>query len=247
MRGDASGWSRNVARRNCDFLMSVQADGLDGVGFALSLTIKDCPDTPQAWKDLRERYRARLVRMGLVRMHWLTEWQRRGVPHMHAAVWFAAPIELEGLRWHWLQAAAQYRPGPLAQDVRPLRGSVGWFEYLAKHASRSVSNYQRSNASIPEQWRGKTGRMWGHLGEWPVSEVKELELDSQAWCQYRRLVIGYQVGKARRQGDDSRVRYLRRYRSKAPKLTSGVQALPRVWMPEDDQWALVASALASHG
>jgi hypothetical protein len=180
------------------------------------------------------------------RMHWLTEWQRRQVPHMHAAVWFPEAIEVESLRFHWMHAAQGYRPGPFSQDVRPIVGSVGWFEYLAKHAARSVSNYQRSRSGIPAQWQGKTGRMWGHLGSWPVSEPKEVEVEGRTFCQFRRLMLRYQVGKARRQGDHERVRYLRRYRSHAPKLTSRVQALPRVWVPEDDQWGLVASALSTH-
>ena len=249
-RGEVSGWSRDVARRNTDFLLSVQADSLTGHGFAVSLTVKDCPPTPQDWQTLRNTFFKRLRRMGMIRAHWLTEWQRRGVPHMHAAIWFDSERDrsliLPRLIHHWIESAAAYRAGIYSQDVKPITGTVGWFEYLAKHATRSVTNYQRSPENIPKLWRGKTGRMWGHLGDWPTEEAKELELDTRPWHHYRRLMIRYQIGKARRLSDCSRVRYLKAYRSKAPRETSHHQALPRFWIPERDNWELLTLAMSTH-
>lgn len=245
-RGDASGWSRDVARRNTDFLMSVQAPELHGHGYALSLTLKDCPDTPEDWQKVRRAFVERLRRMGLVRMHWLTEWQRRQVPHLHAAVWFATPQDPARIMQHWLEASAPYRPGNWSQDLKPIHGTVGWFEYLAKHATRSVTNYQRSRESVPPRWRGKTGRMWGHIGVWPVSEPKDVDVPHRPWWQYRRLALRYQIAKSRRQHDAQRYRYLSGYRARAPKDTSRSQALPRLWIPEADQWALLALAMLTH-
>jgi hypothetical protein len=239
-RGDTSGWSRDVARRNTDFLMSVQADLLTGHGHALSLTIKECPASPSDWQKVRRSFVKRLERLDMLRMHWLTEWQKRQVPHLHAAVWFSEPQPPGRISQHWLSVASSYQAGPLSQHVSPIYGSVGWFEYLAKHATRSVSNYQRSPHSVPPAWKGVTGRMWGHIGSWPLSEPKELELCFRSWWQYRRLMIRYQISKARRQKDSDRVRYLKAYRSKAPEESSAVQALPRFWIPEDDQWALLS-------
>lgn len=245
-RGETSGWNRAVARRNTDFLMSVQADQLTGHGYALSLTLKDCPATPGDWQKVRRAYVERLRRMGLVRMHWLTEWQRRQVPHLHGAVWFDRPIELPRLILHWLAVADAYRAGPFSQYVTEIRGTVGWFEYLAKHASRSVTNYQRSPESVPKHWAGVTGRMWGHIGSWPVAEPKDIEIPWGAFFRYRRYMLAYQVGKARRQSDTPRAQFYRRYlkaaRRGAMETTHGV-ALPRVWIPEDDQWQLLALAL----
>ena len=245
-RGKCKGWTRDAARGNTDFLMSVRADDLSGSGYALSLTIRDCPETPQAWQAIRLKFVKRLERLGMIRLHWLTEWQRRGCPHLHAAVWFSEPTDPADIIRHWRQSAAGYFAGPLSQDAKPITGTAGWFEYLAKHGARSVSNYQRSSENIPAEWCGQTGRMWGHLGEWPTSEAKIIEAPEPVELQYRRLMIRYQIGKARRQGDRQRLRYLRRYLSRAPKETSRAANLPRLWIPEDDQWALLRCAFDSH-
>jgi hypothetical protein len=245
-RGEVHGWSRDVARRNTDFLLSVEAPKLTGHGYAVSLTIKDCPRTPQDWQTLRNTFVKRLRRMGMARAHWLTEWQRRGVPHMHAAIWFDQEQDRARIMQHWLEAAAPYRAGIYSQDVKPIHGTVGWFEYLAKHATRSVTNYQRSPENIPKLWSGRTGRMWGYLGEWPTGEPKQVEVEPRPWWQYRRLMIRYQVGKARRQKDAGRYRYLSGYRSRAPKETSRCQALPRFWIPERDNWELLTLAMTTH-
>lgn len=245
-RGNTSGWSRNVSRRNADFLLSVLAPQLTGHGLALSLTLKDCPPSADHWHRVRLAFVHRLRRLGMIRLHWLTEWQRRGVPHLHAAVWFESPIPPHVVQYHWLAAAAEYRPGPYAQHIAPITGAPGWFEYLAKHATRGVQHYQRSPDLIPTGWKTKTGRMWGHLGAWPTAEAQEIDPPLSVWHQFRRLMIRYQIGKARRQRDTSRLRYLRAYRCRAPRDTSAVQALPRLWIPSDDQWALLACAHGSH-
>ena len=246
-RGTCKGWTRDVSRGNCDFLMSVETDSLTGCGFALSLTIRDCPETPQAWQDVRRRFVERLRRLGLIRLHWLTEWQRRGVPHLHAAAWFSDGVTVDALLSHWLASARAYSPGLQSQHIAPITGAPGWFEYLAKHAARSVSNYQRSSSNIPPAWGGNTGRMWGHVGEWSTSEAKLIEVPDPVEKQYRRLMLRYQIGKARRQGDHRRVMYFRRYLSRSPKDTARAQALPRLWIPENDQWSLLACAMKSHG
>lgn len=245
-RGKCKGWTREASRSNTDFLLSVDPDRLTGHGFALSLTIRDCPETPQAWQAVRRKFVERLRRLGLIRLHWLTEWQRRGCPHLHAAAWFGELLPEYEIVRHWRQSAAGYHAGPWSQDVKRITGAPGWFEYLAKHAGRSVSNYQRAPETIPAGWNGQTGRMWGHLGDWPRSESKEVEAPAAVERQFRRLMIRYQIGKARRQGDRDRVRYFRRYLSRAPAETSAAVALPRVWIPEADQWALLRCAFDSH-
>lgn len=245
-RGASQGWTRAVSRRNTDFLLSVQSEQLTGHGFALSLTIKDCPATAQDWQKARRAFVKRLERLGLVRLHWLTEWQRRGVPHLHAAVWFAQPVDPDVIRAHWLGSTAYYRSGPFSQHVAPITGPAGWFEYLAKHATRGVTHYQRAVALVPVGWKVSTGRMWGHIGDWPCADSKEVDPPRAVFHQYRRLMLRYQVGKARRQRDFYRAAYFSQYRQCAPQATSAAQALPRLWIPERDQWALLSCAYASH-
>jgi len=245
-RTECIGWSRAVSRRNTDFLLSVDSDQLQGFGYALTLTIRECPESPNDWQRARLKLVHRLRRMGMIRMHWLTEWQRRQVPHLHAAVWFSSEFTPSQIISHWMAAASPFGCATDAQFVAPIAGAPGWFEYLAKHAARSITNYQRSPANVPPQWQGKTGRMWGKLGSWPVSDIKAVEVPASVEFQYRRLLMRYQVGKARRQGDVRREVYFRRYLSRAPKETSARVATPRLWVTEDDQWSLLRCAFDSH-
>jgi len=39
------------------------------------------------WTRLVKTLLQRLRRAGLLRWHWVVEWQRRGVPHLHLAVY----------------------------------------------------------------------------------------------------------------------------------------------------------------
>ena len=64
----------------------------------------------------------------------------------------------------WLEISSRYRSGLSGQDCKPIDGVLGWLRYLGKHASRGAAHYQRSGH--PEGWE-KTGRLWGHVGDWP--------------------------------------------------------------------------------
>ena len=148
-------------------------DFVTGYGLALTLTIRDCPPTSDDWHRLRNAFIRRLKRAGMIRLHWVTEWQKRGVPHLHCAVWFEdldPNKEGELVRvWGaalkgWAELAAPYGASPKSQKIAEIDNSVGWFQYLSKHASRGVKHYQRSSAGIPAEWKQKTGRMWGHWG-----------------------------------------------------------------------------------
>lgn len=228
-RGECEGWTHSSTRSNTRFLYSVHEPQLTGQGFAITLTLRDCPGSHDDWNKLRRAYFERLRRMGLIRAHWLTEWQRRGVPHLHCAIWLPEPqtcserllgdyrgsnsrithygsSELFRLQVdlvdHWLSLAGPLGALPHSQTVEPIHNSVGWFKYLSKHASRGLSHYQRSSAGIPEGWR-KTGRMWGHLGEWPTREAIRLELDNAGFFAFRRIVRNYRIADARADGQAS--------------------------------------------
>lgn len=228
-RGECEGWTHSSTRSNTRFLYSVEEPNLTGQGFAITLTLRDCPESHDDWHKLRRAYFERLRRMGLIRAHWLTEWQRRGVPHLHCAIWLPEPetrteslvgdyrgydsritrygvyelwrlqVDLVG---HWLSLAGSRGALPRSQTVEPIYDSVGWFKYLSKHAARGLSHYQRSPENIPEGWR-KTGRMWGHLREWPTREPIRLELDKPGFYAYRRIVRNYRVADARADGQAS--------------------------------------------
>jgi hypothetical protein len=238
-RDDVIGWSDKTARSNTRFLQSVSLDGLDGVGFAFTLTIKNCPETHADWHSLRTAFLKRLHRMGMVRLHWVTEWQRRGVPHLHGVVYFPevffadlmeAIYHMDRIIEHWLEVSARYVSTAKAQNIKPISDSLGWLQYLAKHASRGAGHYQRSRESMPEGWK-KTGRMWGKGGTWVTREPMKFDLDRRANFAYRRLQRSYRIAQARSSKNPSSVKFARRM------LTCNLRGLSEVrgtsgWIPE---------------
>lgn len=195
-RGEVTGWSASAARRNLAFLRSIEADSLTGHGYTVTFTLKNCPETAEHWKRLREALFMRFTRMGMIRGHWVTEWQKRGVPHLHGIFYFREP----GMEWSlvnaWLEVADEYVVSPRGQHVREVTHIVGWFKYLAKHASRGHQHYQRAGDGIPEGWK-KTGRVWGYIGDWPIADVKRYEVDEAAYFRIRRVARGLALSDAR--------------------------------------------------
>lgn len=208
LRGDCGGWSEGATRRNTQFLYSVDETQLHGQGFAVTLTLRECPPDSDAWHRLRRSFEARMRRAGMIRMHWVTEWQRRGVPHLHCALWF--PSELAE-RWgsllpskvigDWCLLASDFGAGWRGQDCHRITGAVGWFQYVSKHAARGMRHYQRSSENVPKAWQERTGRMWGHIGHWPVRERMRFDLQDQhgdrGFFAYRRLVRSWRIATCR--------------------------------------------------
>lgn len=244
-RRESKGWTKRSSKANRDFLFSIEVDQLTGNGYALTLTLRDCPATARDWHALRRAWIRRMERAGMLGLHWITEWQKRGHPHIHGAIFLPDGVDPGMCIFHWLEAAKKYHARAPAQDIRPLTGAVQWFEYLAKHAARGVSHYQRHPENIPPGWEGKTGRVWGYVGHWPISEGKQVQVNNVAFYQHRRLQFRYLIAKAKRQGDHSRARYLRRRLQMAPE-ESRLQGVGE-FIPESDTWALLACAMLKDG
>jgi len=216
-RGVVEGWSESASRRNIQFLRSVDerqlsetADGTPIYAIAVTLTLKDCPATPDDWHKLRRAYIERLRRMGLYRSHWVTEWQRRGVPHLHGVFWFPAGVHPAHIIGHWVKLSAPYGAGVRGQHYSNLHDAVGWFKYVSKHTARGARHYQRHPDNIPAAWLKRTGRVWGHTGHWPVQGPVEFEISSEAFHRLRRILRNWRIADARAQGDFSRVKLSRR-------------------------------------
>jgi len=171
-------------------------DGL--IGIALTLTLRDCPPTPAEWERVRRAWVKRMQRLGAVRLHWVVEWQRRGVPHIHAAAYFApdrSAVELGELALvGWLAVAGDYGARPQSQVWNVIDGPLGWLQYLSKHAARGVSHYQRQGK--PAGWES-TGRLWGYVGDWPVVEPWTVDAEWAAFWRLRRVVRLWRVADAR--------------------------------------------------
>lgn len=199
-RGEVKGWSHSSIRRNLLFLYSVDETRLTGVGYAVTLTVKDCPPTGAEWAAMRKAFIMRMTRAGMIRMHWVTEWQARGIPHMHCAIWFPEGVEPDILG-AWLEVSRQYGSLRQGQHVTPIYDAIGWNKYTSKHAARGLYHYQRNPANVPAGWKGRSsGRVWGYLGDWPTIPALKVELGPEAFHQYRRIVRSWRIAKDRLPG-----------------------------------------------
>lgn len=234
-RGTATGWSTKATRNNTRWLQSVDSSRLDGKGYAVTLTLRRCPDTAKQWAALRQAFFARLRRAGMTRMHWVVEFQRRRVPHLHCALWFDndATDKANGalvLR-HWLAVSYSHGSGRRGQDAKPIHAFTGWSQYVSKHASRGMDHYQRSTESQPPGWESP-GRVWGHFGLWPMVEPIKVDLTSAAFYQLRRILQKIRLKDAERHGDKKRIKQAKKL-LKSHSLNHGRVMGMADWMDRD--------------
>lgn len=234
-RTEIHGWSPSSVRRLRNFLYSVQVEGLSGHGYAITLTMRDMPPNSDALGTVLKSLMKRYDRMGLLRLHWVIEWQARGVPHLHAAVYFPQPLPRGGFELirHWLELTEQWGSLPGSQDFKPIESAAGWLQYLAKHGARSVKHYQRQG--MPPGWE-KTGRLWGHRGNWPrVDEPMRFDIDRPGWFRLRRMIRAWRLADARQERDARtrarRIASARRMLSHPDPKTSQVRGTSE-WVPE---------------
>jgi hypothetical protein len=202
-RSTVKGWTKETVRRHTKWLYAVNTEGLTGDGYAVTLTLRDCPESSERFHELRRSWVKRVERMGTVRIHWVIEWQRRGVPHMHTALYFNRPlsaVEKFQLVQHWIDVAQPYGAKHISQYLLSISGPTGWLQYLSKHAARGAAHYQRQGK--PSGWE-KTGRLWGHLGSWPVEEPMHFHVPQEAFFRYRRLVRAWRLADARSEEDST--------------------------------------------
>lgn len=197
-RREIVGWSPSAVRRHTKWLYSVDSAGLTGVGFAITLTLGICPPSHLDWRRLLKAFFLRMERAGALRIHYVVEWQRRGVPHLHAAIYWPPGVDVAAITSiifiAWLQLAVEYKAGLRAQDVKLIVGAMGWLRYLSKHASRGVAHYQRHGK--PDGWE-RTGQLWGHRGDWPTDAPMKFDIPAPAYHRYRRLVRSWRIADAR--------------------------------------------------
>jgi hypothetical protein len=264
VRTECNGWSVSSIRRLRQFLYTVDERKLTGVGFALTLTVKRCPATHEEWAATREAFFVRLRRMGLIRGQWHTEWQRRGVPHLHGSFYFPEAIVARwrdfgaNLKAHWLELTNE-RYGALlhSQTAEPIYDVIGWNKYQSKHSARGLRHYQRSPENVPEAWKDTgTGRMWGKLGDWPTVEPAAVDLPMSAFHKLRRIVRNARQADARRAFQNAKNpketrKALRRISQGRGMLKCHYRPLSIVrgvseWMPEAEQFRILEYLSASY-
>jgi len=198
-RGTVKGWTAATARRNRDFLMSIDASNLTGKAVSASLTFgRDVKITPDFLTKIRDMFIMRLRRMDLIRAHWVVEFQRDGTPHLHLMAFFpdqhSSEVAANNVAAHWLALVASTGAEWRGQHVVPSHKLLGWIQYLAKHGARSAQHYQRGK--LPEGWE-QPGRMWGKVGDWPVGAFA-IDTDRALFWAIRRFVRSWRVADARK-------------------------------------------------
>ena len=197
-RGVVQGWSKSAARNNTRWLRSVSPKSYSSdseYGIAFTLTVRDCPESSDEWHRIRNAFIRRLRRDGMTKLHWVTEWQRRGVPHLHGVVFFPVGTACR-IIWHWLALTSDLGAGIKGQHLNEVTDLSGWFKYLSKHASRGADHYQRSSVNIPKGWE-KTGRVWGHCGDWVTTDAGPLNVTTEFFWAFRRIVRSWRKSDAR--------------------------------------------------
>jgi len=132
-----------------------------------------------------------------------------------------------------------------SQHTAPISDVIGWLKYLSKHAARGAGHYQRLGSAIPAGWH-KTGRMWGHRGQWPVDEPLGVALDDRGWYCYRRLMRAYRVAAARSLGNPGMIlgaRRLLRWPYRESSAYRGVSG----WIPESVSLRMLSAVEALGG
>jgi hypothetical protein len=250
LRGEVFGWSSQAARNNTAFLRSVDIPRLTGVGLTFTLTVNLIPPNSDEWHRIRKSFFKRLLRMGVCRGHWVTEWQRRGAPHLHGIIYFPSISRYEyaaihtAIKNHWLELTQNYGTNSISQNIKPVDNALGWIQYLAKHASRGVNHYQRSSKNIPPGWK-KTGRVWGRFGDWPADEPIKLTLDWRGLVKLRRLIKNWRCADANKSGDPKRIIAARRMLQANTREKASVRGFSE-WAPPSTYFQMIAY-IASEG
>lgn len=219
------------------WLWSIEADRLDGPGLAITLTVGTTPATSDDWGAIRDRFLQWLRDNGATRHHWLTEWTRRGRPHLHLCVYGIPTDDTTrvklALAWINLARSAGLEAGFKGQHPEPIRDATGWLKYVAMHSARGVDHYQRTTP--PEGWT-KTGRLWGKGGDWPTAEAMSIRLTATQTWRYIALLRNWQATRMRREGVPEDV--VREYLAREPGKLQGVSG----WIPERDSVMLLLLA-----
>lgn len=227
-RTATKGWTSNVARRNEQRLQQVDFEAVDGVPAFVTLTMpaQQMADVSAAmFHAWLKRWIQYMKRHGLLHYYWILEFQATGNPHLHLLVWLdhdwdaleqykalrswvgilnksGVGARLQGQIWENIDVGGEIVVDGEPVPAHPERVLM----YLAKHAARGVAHYQRQIANMPEDWRYRSGRVWGHDRGLPLREQEDVETDYPTFHRFRRLVRRWRLAEARGINDHDRRR-----------------------------------------
>jgi hypothetical protein len=257
-RGEVMGWSRKSAARNAQFLQGVDTTRLPDPFQAVcyTLTMPFAPPSAAIFSTMISTLRKAMFRRGVILDHWVIEWTKRGIPHLHGLLVYSPDMLIfvvSEVRDIWLSICKKRRipanwKGQHCEAVQCLRA---WCLYVAKHAGRGARHYQRQRDTLPDGWK-KTGRMWGKSLDWPLSEEKGI-VNIFVFHQFRRMVRRYLVAESKTKLSQSRdpkkrkfyksqLVFRRRMLVNNDRGTSTVRGLAE-WIDHSVAWMLIDAAL----
>ena len=266
------GWTVNVARRNEQRLQQIDFDAIEGFPAFVTLTMpsQQMSDVSAAmfhgWLKSWLRF---MKRHGMFHCYWILESQASGNPHLHVLVWLdhePEPLEtfkalrswvgilnksdvgarLQGQIWENIDVG-----GELVVDGEPVPAHPERvLMYLAKHAARGVAHYQRQVENMPEDWKYRSGRVWGHDRGLPLREQQDVECDYPTFHRFRRLVRRWRLAEARAIKDPERRRLAisqARRCLKCPRPDISPYRGVSAWLPESVASRLLDAAVNMGG
>lgn len=267
MRTATRGWTSNVARRNEQRLQQVDFDAIEGVPAFVTLTMPSQQMgevSASLFHGWLKRWLQYMKRHGLQHYYWILEFQASGNPHLHVLAWLDhEPDALEtykalrswvrmlnksgvcarqqGQVWETIDLGGELVVDGERMSAHPERVLM----YLAKHAARGVAHYQRRIENMPDDWRQRSGRVWGHDRGLPLCDAESVEVDYPTFWRYRRLVRSWRLAEARHVGDARRraeavvaAKRMLRWGDPGEAPYRGVSA----WVPADVSRRLLAAA-----
>lgn len=266
------GWTPNVARRNEQRLQQVDFDAVEGFPAFVTLTMPSgqmgevSAAMFHGWLKSWLRY---MKRHGMEHYYWILEFQASGNPHLHVLVWLdhePEPLEtykalrswvgildksgvgarIQGQIWENIDVGGELVVDGERVPAHPERVLM----YLAKHAARGVAHYQRQIENMPEDWKNRSGRVWGHDRGLPLRAQQDFETDYSTFWTFRRLVRRWRLAEARSIKDADRrraaiVQARGSLKCGRPDVSSyrGVSA----WIPSDVASQLLDAAVSMNG
>ncbi len=165
-RGKTTGWNPTIASRWIKTLQKIRCDKLTGRGVSFTLTLGRMSVYPKSFKEYaraRDNFFRDLRRQdGFIRCLGLAEFQRRGAIHLHGCCFGLSPAVVKKL---WLYHFKDFGALAVGQHVVSCPVMDMWRFYLARHASRGTSHYQRHYGFFNDTW-AVSGRMWFVFGDW---------------------------------------------------------------------------------
>ena len=260
------GWTPAVARRNAQFLQRVDFGMMEGIPYALTLTLpaksmeRVTPDLLHRLIDVMLKY---LARRGMKHFHWVIEFTAKHMPHVHMTVWMSDTHQRWNPKTHqhetvdndlvtvtgivvgkWLDVTADcgIHTSGQSQDVQLLDGNAAWLSYVAKHTQRGVWHYQRALENMPSTWKENPGAMWGHSRKIPLTEDSVLPADLHAFHQFRRETRKWCCSQASRIADPKRrataIQQARRM-NRCPIRELSVVRPISIWIPRTVSAAII--------